>query len=207
METAPAPMQEGIVLQTMAHELRQPLSALESIAYYLGMVLPHREARAREQVVRIRQLIEQSNWILSCGLRLTVDDPPSPEAMDLDEVITQAVAARSSSGEPHTMLNLAGNLPLVQFDPEQARALMANLLMLVAQNATPQHPPRVRTWTDGAVFVEFATSAPGHGSEASLGAGAALGVESARRIVEAHAGAFALYADPASGIRVQVVLP
>ncbi len=202
-----APLLETAVLQDLVHELRQPLSAIESIAYYLGMVLPPHEDRAREHAGRIRQLIEQSNWILSCGLRLTGDDTPMPEALDLEEVITQAVAVRSAAGEPQPQLDLDGDLPLVQLDPAQARALVENLLILMTQNSSAGHPLRIRTWKDGAVFLEFATSTPGHRSEASLGAGAALSVESARRIVEAHAGGFTLHADPGTGIRVQVVLP
>ncbi len=207
LEPEASPLLETAAVQDMVHELRQPLSTIESIAYYLGMVLPPHEERAREQAGRIRQLVEQSNWILSCGMRLAGEETPSPEALDLEEVLTQAVSARNAAGEAHPVLDLAGNLPLVQMDPTHARALIENLLILMSQHCSARYPLRIRTWKDGAIFMEFATAVPGHRSEASLGAGAALGVESARRIVEAHSGAFALHTDPESGIRVQVVLP
>ena len=60
----------AVVLQTIAHELRQPLSAIESIAYYLSLVLPRDGGPARKQARRLQQLVEQSNWILTCALQL-----------------------------------------------------------------------------------------------------------------------------------------
>ena len=39
----------AVALETIAHELRQPLSAIESIAYYLSLVLPRESGPAREQ--------------------------------------------------------------------------------------------------------------------------------------------------------------
>ncbi len=60
----------AVVLETIAHELRQPLSAIESIAYYLSLVLPRDGGPAREQAARLQQLVEQSNWILTSALQL-----------------------------------------------------------------------------------------------------------------------------------------
>jgi len=201
------PAMETEVLQLMAHELRQPLSAIESIAYYLSMVLPQHQERAREQVRRIQQLVEQTGWIVTCGLRLTSDAAPAPEPLDLAAIITEAVAARGSLAGPPVALDLSGDLPLVQFDPECAKALMENLLTLFAQISSAEHPLRIRTWKDGSVILEMTTSMPGHRSEHTFGPGGVLGIACARRIVEAHSGGFMMQADPAGGIRVQVVLP
>ena len=57
------------VLANVAHELRQPLSNIESIAYYLSMVLPQGDGRAQSELARIRALVEQSGEILTQGLR------------------------------------------------------------------------------------------------------------------------------------------
>ncbi len=58
------------VLGTLAHDLRQPLSNIEAIAYYLSMILPTNDAKIQPQLARIRELVEQSNSILSDALRL-----------------------------------------------------------------------------------------------------------------------------------------
>jgi signal transduction histidine kinase len=64
------------VLGTLAHELRQPLSTIEAIAYYLSMILPPDDAKIQPQLARIRELVEQSNLILSDALGLS----PAPAA-------------------------------------------------------------------------------------------------------------------------------
>jgi signal transduction histidine kinase len=64
------------LLGTLAHDLRQPLSNIETIAYYLSMILPPGDVRIQAQLARIRELVEQSNSILSSALSL----PQEPAA-------------------------------------------------------------------------------------------------------------------------------
>src|SRR5258708_8339766 len=59
------------VLRHLAHELRQPLSTIESTAFYLGMILPETESRARQQVDKLQRLVQQVNAILSDTLALS----------------------------------------------------------------------------------------------------------------------------------------
>jgi signal transduction histidine kinase len=198
-----------IALNTIAHELRQPLGTIESIAYYLTLVLAPGDNRAREQVVRVQQLIQQSSWILTCGLQLSDETPLAPEPVDLGELITQIVSRRASHGDTRPRLNLAGKLPLVMLDPARGSALIENLLLLCLL-ASEAHPVQVRTSVghDGrGALLEVSTSVPGYRSEGVLGPGSALGLECARRIVAAHSGSLLVEVDPASGIRLQAVLP
>jgi signal transduction histidine kinase len=206
------PVLPQVALQMIAHELRQPLGAIESIAYYLGLVLPPGEDRAREQVTRIQELVEQSNWILTCGLQMADETPIAPEPLDLKELIAQAILARTSQGDPQPRLELSGDLPVVRLDPGRGRALIENLLALVRQVSSDAHPVQVRTAAadmeaGGGVLLEISTTATGHRSEAGLGSGSALGLECARRIVEAHGGSLAVDVDAVSGIRLLAVLP
>jgi nitrogen-specific signal transduction histidine kinase len=69
------------VLGTLAHELRQPLSNIETIAYYLSMILPPGDEKIQTQLVRIRELVEQSNSILSCALGLAPDPAAAPQSV------------------------------------------------------------------------------------------------------------------------------
>ncbi len=193
----------AVVLETIAHELRQPLSAIESIAYYLSLVLPRDGGAAREQAGRLQQLVEQSNWILTCALQLADPTPLAPQLVNLETLVTRAV------GEDCTIrLELAGGLPLVRLDPGRGRALLENLLVLFRQVASDLHPVRIATSAgDGGVVLTIATAVPGYRSEAGLGPGCGLSVESARRVVEAHGGAFNIRVDAVSGVGVEVVLP
>jgi K+-sensing histidine kinase KdpD len=198
----------AVALETIAHELRQPLSAIESIAYYLSLVLPRDSGPAHQQASRLQQLVEQSNWILTSALQLADPSPLAPQPLNLEELITRTVTARAQHDKPTIRLELAGELPPVRLDPRHARALLENLLMLFRQVSSDLHPVRVTTSAEeSGVCLEMATTTPGYRSEAYLGPGSGLSIESARRIAEAHGGTFSIHVDAASGISLKVVLP
>jgi signal transduction histidine kinase len=198
----------AVDLQTIAHELRQPLSAIESIAYYLSLSLPRESRPARKQARRLQQLVEQSNWILTCALQLADDAPLAPQSLNLEELIIQTVNSRTVQGESRIYLDLAGRLPLVTLDPGRGRTLLENLLTLFRQLASDLHPVRVTTAAgEGGVSLGIATSIPGYRSETSLAPGCSLSIQSARRVVEAHGGTFSIQVDAANGISLKVVLP
>jgi len=63
VERLPAAVSEETVRE-LIHELRQPLSSIEAIAYYLEMTLPPGQSQARHYMHRLQQLVVQSNEIL-----------------------------------------------------------------------------------------------------------------------------------------------
>jgi hypothetical protein len=214
---APSAVSEEVardVLHDIAHELRQPLSAIESIAYYLTLVLPQGDEKVHSQLRQLQHLVEQSDWILSNGLRVAEPLAISPEALDFEELLIEVISSRGWPPECLPRLEFAGNLPLVRVDPGLGRALVGNLLMLFRQLTTGAYPAILRTAsteTDRAntrgIAFEMETAAPGYGSEASLGPGGILSLESARKIAAAHGGSLESTVDPMAGIHVRVMLP
>lgn len=191
---------DPFALRDIAHDLRQPLSTIEAIAYYLTLVLPRDDEKTHEQLDRLQHLVEQSNWILSNGLNLTDTVPPEFDAtVDIEELIAQSLASHPG---PNVRLDLCGALPHVHADPGMARALIENLLTLFRQISTEQHPATVRTRYENGTKIVISTEASGFRSIA----GATLSLESARRIVAAHSGTLDVTCD-AAGARLQVVLP
>ena len=51
-------------LRELVHELRQPLSSIEAIAYYLEMTLPAAQVQARMHMTHLQRLVEEANAIL-----------------------------------------------------------------------------------------------------------------------------------------------
>src|ERR1700735_1971092 len=51
-------------LRELVHELRQPLSSIEAIAYYLEMTLPAAQVQARQYMTHLQRLVEEANTIL-----------------------------------------------------------------------------------------------------------------------------------------------
>lgn len=198
-----AAAQSATALSTIAHELRQPLSTIESIAYYLTLVLPHGDEKVHEQLDRIQRLVEQTGWILTSAQQLAEPRPAARGPADLQDLIRRTVAARFPSGDAPMMM-LCEDLPRVDADP----ALIDNLLMLFRSVSTKDHPVTVRTSpAPRGVMVEMETSAPGYRQEGSLCPGATLSLESARRMADAHGGSLEIAVDPATGIRLRLMLP
>lgn len=61
----------------LVHDLRQPLSSIEAIAYYLEMTLPAEQQETRHYMRRLQQLIDQTSSILS-----TLAEVQKPERSD-----------------------------------------------------------------------------------------------------------------------------
>jgi signal transduction histidine kinase len=204
----PAEAAASDLMRLIAHELRQPLSTIGSIAYYLTLILPRDDDKVHEQLVRLQHLVEQSSWILTNGQHLTESIQIVSEPVNIGEVIEQSIAARSAAGDLPMQLELSGDPLMIQADPVLTRALVENLLTLFRLAASAEHPVVLRTArTARGVCLEIATRTPGFRSEASLGPGSTLAVECARRITERHGGTLEITVDPSSGIRTTVVLP
>jgi signal transduction histidine kinase len=52
-------------LRDLIHELRQPLSSIEAIAYYLEMTLPADQVQARLHMTHLQTLVDEASAILN----------------------------------------------------------------------------------------------------------------------------------------------
>jgi signal transduction histidine kinase len=104
VETVPAQVRSEFeiteVVRQLSHELRQPLSTMESIAYYLSMVVPGHDLRVRQQVEKLQSLVEQMNWVLADAVHFFQATPPNPQMVDLNELITEAVSGEQAQKQP-----------------------------------------------------------------------------------------------------------
>ena len=63
-ETHVAPDSAEDSVRNLVHELRQPLSSIEAIAYYLEMTLPAEQAQARQYMRTIQDLVAQASSLV-----------------------------------------------------------------------------------------------------------------------------------------------
>ncbi len=82
------------ILADFAHQLRQPLSALEALTFYLDLITVPGDVRVREHLLRMHSEIDHADQILRDGLRtirgylstqgqsmLAEVDPPPPDGV------------------------------------------------------------------------------------------------------------------------------
>ncbi len=55
-------------LRDLVHELRQPLSSIEAIAYFVEMTLPIEQTEAREYMCQLQRLVADANLLLERSL-------------------------------------------------------------------------------------------------------------------------------------------
>jgi hypothetical protein len=58
-------------LHELVHDLRQPLSSIEAIAYYLEMTLPAGQFEARQYMSQLQRLVADTNTILEHSVGIT----------------------------------------------------------------------------------------------------------------------------------------
>lgn len=56
-------------LYNLVHELRQPLSAIESIAHCLELTVPVEQAQTRQYILKLHQLVADASSALSDAVR------------------------------------------------------------------------------------------------------------------------------------------
>jgi signal transduction histidine kinase len=186
------------VIRTLSHELRQPLSAIESIAYYLQLALPGCDPKIADQLARLRALVDQSNWILSDALLLAQQGSVHPEALDLDEMVSEFVMDESFCEGPHPSfdLNLA-SIP-VWMDYQQARQMVKNVCRLFRLAARPNSVIQIQTRVlpNGSVLLKAQAAGPVIEQD-DMPAGTSLSLACLQKIAEENsASLFMNFADP-----------
>lgn len=127
MEVMSEAVTSAEVVQHLTHELRQPLSAMEHIAYYLAMVLPRDDQRSRQQVDRLQRLVTEANSMLDDAAHFMQALPAKPQILDLNEIITEALAEWPAHG---LRPRLCEELAVVRIDPSQAAHLIRGVIGL-----------------------------------------------------------------------------
>lgn len=198
--TSQSPRYEATpVVRHLAHELRQPLSTIESIAYYLDIVLPRDDRRPRKQVEKLQQVVQQANWILSDAVHFLQASAPAPQLLDLNEILAAGIRDASHPAQTWLHVEFCERSAIVRIDPEQAAHLARNVLFFFRQLAKPD--PRVNLrcgLSDGQVVLEISADAGEYVPSdlnsmlepfsPHLPAGSGLALASVRRIVEVHGG-------------------
>lgn len=201
----------------LVHELRQPLSALESLIYYLDILLAPGDVRARDQVEKIQGLVEQVNWIVDDAVHFAQACPASPARVALDDLVTQTLAERTRGVSLNVHLELAAGKCFASLDSKQARHLLASVFGVFRLIAVPATPVHVATECYGSrvgirISCESATTAeelhemfePCH---RKLPSGLGLSLASARNIVDANGGEMQVSADGDQGLVLTLTFP
>ncbi|HUQ92044.1 MAG TPA: hypothetical protein VM120_10205 [Bryobacteraceae bacterium] len=213
---AEQPFDSRAVMRNFTHELRQPLSTIESAAYYLKMILGGSEPRAHQPIEKIQQMVQQANWILSDAIHLLQTLPPKPEWIDLTEFIADQLLTQAMHQQVEVDWSDSSAVPLVRMDPYQAEHMVRALLSVFRQFAGA-HKVYLSLYRDCEnVVLACSCQASDQLAEAAeellqpfapqLPPGSGLALVSVKRIVETHSGRMAMRGE-AGVLKLEVILP
>lgn len=206
------------VIRHISSELRQPLSAIESIAVYLDLILPRTEFKARRQLTKVQEEVRHARWILTDAVHFLRAAPPQFQSLDLTEIVSKTLSGWRTPGGPNVQVEFDHASPLVRADLEQIQHLLRNVLQFFARFLPAGCAMLVRTRrTDGEVRLEIEAPAPActdddvqplfEPFESQLPAGSGLALASVRRIAEAHHARVEAGTDPSGTLSLTVAFP
>jgi PAS domain S-box-containing protein len=215
----------------VAHDLRNPLSAIDLQAQRLSRMLNRSESSTGEAgaaVDEVRKIVKRMSRLIDDVLDASRAEAghlvPRLTACNPESLVREALAgvrALASSKGLDLRSEVAPELPLVQADAERVQQVFANLLGN-AMKFTPHGGSIVLTATRSAGFVAFAVADSGSGISAADQAhifarywqgqrpdrqGAGLGLWLCKGIVEAHGGTLSVESSPGQGSRFTFTLP
>lgn len=208
----------GEVTSQIAHDLRNPLTAINTNLYYLEQALPGGlEPKAELSVESIRQAVFHANNILEDLLEYSKPAETKKVPLDLDEVVRRAAREIEVPDSVHLSLRLAPGIRINGSDEKLVR-IFKNLI----ENAIEAMPKggelgiSSRNERDGAV-VEVADTGAGisEGNMKKLftpffttkAQGLGMGLAICRRLVEAHGGTIDIAGKEGKGTTVVVTFP
>ncbi|HEY7725274.1 MAG TPA: protoglobin domain-containing protein [Anaeromyxobacteraceae bacterium] len=207
----------GQLVASIGHDLRNPLSVIETSLYILRARVGGDE-RAHKHLGRIDQQLAVANGIITSLLDIVRNRPLAREPVRIEQVVRLAAEAVARPGAVSLEeLGLVG-LPAVPGDAGQLRQVFVNLLDNAFQAASPSGNVWVRgQLADAAVEVAVEDDGPGvdEGTRRRLFEplittrehGVGLGLALVKRIVERHGGTVAYDARAGGGARFTVRLP
>ena len=207
----------GQLVGSIGHELRNPLSVIESSLFIIKSRIGEDE-RATKHVSRIAEQLQIANDIISKLLDMIRDRPLNQQSIQIEEVVANAASSIEWPSRVRLGQNGLAELPLVAADPTQLRQVFVNLFSNAVDASSPEGEVRVHGRRDGEtieVWVEDSGSGVDERVRGRLFEplvtgkikGIGLGLALVKRIVERHGGTIAYRPGALGGARFVVRLP
>jgi signal transduction histidine kinase len=208
----------GEMAAVIAHEVKNPLAGIRGAIQVIGGRLP-KESKDATVVKEIVNRIDTLNELIKDLLLFA--RPPHPRPLPVDLAGLVRTTADLLSGDPAlkaVAIQIEGAAPPVLADAELLKIVFQNLLVNSAQAMQGRGEIQVSLEAVGGVCrLIFRDAGPGIAADVleriftpfftTKARGTGLGLATAKRIVEAHAGRIAIDSATGGGTTVTIELP
>ena len=125
----------GQVSSNIAHELRNPMTAIRNAVYFLNQNFPDDEA-VRQKLELIDQQLSESDEVIKRLLDLTKGKDLEIEPLDLQEICKEAIEISNLEGKVEFTFNGIGKNSKIYADKLLFRQILSNLFINSFQAAT-----------------------------------------------------------------------
>jgi PAS domain S-box-containing protein len=210
----------GQLTATVAHELRNPLSAIRNSIFSVGEIAASRGIDLERPMQRIQRSIDRCNRLVSDLLDYSRTRELTLRSQTIDDWLGEVIAELGPPDGVSLELDLKSGGGQARIDDERLRQVVVNLYenAVQAMEATPSPRLAVRTHVQHhRIEIVFEDNGCGIAPE-HLGKvfeplfstkpfGTGLGLATVKQIVEQHGGAIELASTPGTGTRATIRLP
>jgi len=213
----------GQLTATVAHELRNPLSAIRNTLFTVKELATSAGVKLHRPIARMERSIERCDRIIGDLLEYTRNRELSRSSVAFDRWVAEVLAEQTISPPVFLATDLGAPDALVQIDADRIRRVVINLVENAVQALGELPADRdkrvtVRTsMADGEIILAVEDAGPGIPPE-SLGRifeplfstksfGTGLGLPTVKQIVNQHGGIIAVDSKVGRGTCVTVRLP
>ena len=213
----------GQLTATVAHELRNPLSAIRNSLFTIKELTTNAGLKLDRPVGRMERSIERCDRIISDLLEYTRQRELNCKGVAFDRWVAELLAEQNISAQVVLATEFGAAGTVAPVDPDRVRRVIINLVENAAQALAELPPDRekritVRTHAaDGELLLAIEDTGPGIApgtlsrifeplfSTKSFGTG--LGLPTVKQIVNQHGGTIAVESEVGRGTCVTVRLP
>jgi signal transduction histidine kinase len=201
----------GELAATLAHEIKNPLNAIGGAATYIGKNT--KGSLAKEFVSVITSEVSRINKLTTTLMSFSKTAEPNPEPNDLNKVVTDSLTLLSKESPDLQVTvteELAKDLPLTDFDYNQIKQVIINLLINAHDAVSENGEIKVKTWQKrNKTYLAVEDNGSGISPEiihnifnpffTTKTRGTGLGLAVSKRIAKEHGGDLTVKSTPGEG--------